>query len=315
MKLMINPDRTSFLKEVEDKRKRIGLFKSIEKYVKENYDLELYWDYNQELSIEQIAKLIESEDGYFEIYDELFERNLDYIIELEDKAIEEVKEHFKKDLEALGFNPDDIDEAIREHCYVKTNIDSLIKNTGPVPIRVTLFSNYDGFDSTYPYWDMTDHFKQIVDVLCLNPKSIKQEFVRVGITPKGSWPDLKYRNGKELVKYDQFIEELINPTTHYNFLTFIGQLSVYGIKNKITRIRIPAGNSCGLFDSCNGAGSLMEMELLRDFEIDLTKKGKSEYDYFRLEIDEANKYGIKETYGVSNSFFDGEIDILKQETT
>jgi hypothetical protein len=73
------------------------------------------------------------------------------------------------------------------------------------------------------------------------------------------------------VSYKDFIEELDNTTSECNLLTFLCKTDVNDFypKYRVDKIKIPAGNSCGLTDSTCGGGSLISMTLLRDFEVDI----------------------------------------------
>ena len=70
--------------------------------------------------------------------------------------------------------------------------------------RATLFTNYDCFPHNYDmnntyYYD--EYFKDMVDLLCLNPAKVKQVFNQKGISTIGKWPNKPKRNGKEAVRY------------------------------------------------------------------------------------------------------------------
>jgi len=124
---------------------------------------------------------------------------------------------------------------------------------------------------------------------------------------------LKRRNGKELVSYKSFSEEIIESCTAANLLTFMGRIDVSDINGPIKKIIIPKGNRCGLFSTMYGGGSQMEMELLRDFEIDLNQIGETKYDRMSLMHDATNKYSISDTYGVRDDFFGKEILVIGEE--
>jgi hypothetical protein len=67
------------------------------------------------------------------------------------------------------------------------------------------------------------------------------------------------------------------------------------------KIVIPKGNSCGFFNSWNGASSILDITLKRDLELPLRLPGKTAYDRFDLEVDEKgclSGYCIDEVCGM-----------------
>ncbi|MCD7908477.1 MAG: hypothetical protein LUH04_12510 [Clostridium sp.] len=189
-------------------------------------------------------------------------------------------------------------------------IKDLVRNTN-LRARATLYTNYDclmdNFDmnNTYSY---DKYFKDIIDVLFLNPSKVKHVFNEMGINTTGRFPNKKYREGKEAVLYEEFAEELLNQTT-YGLLTFVGMLPMEGLYEKGFKdykyITIPKGNKCGIFGAWNGGGGLMEMTLQRDLTIPIHRKGKTKVDVLEIEVDEPNctGYCIDEVYGIGNRSF------------
>ncbi len=109
----------------------------------------------------------------------------------------------------------------------------------------------------------------------LDPQTLKKAMIAKGFKVSGSFPTIKSRIGKEYVSYSDFITEINNTTSSCNLLTFVGLVDVRDFlthDKKKTIITIPKGNSCGLFDSSRGGGSVIECELLRDFTIDITTR-------------------------------------------
>ena len=73
--------------EVEIEQK---LREKCQKYLQEN-PITIYWDYRDKLSLEQIEKLMRSQEDYYELENDLWERNIDYICELENNLLKEMK--------------------------------------------------------------------------------------------------------------------------------------------------------------------------------------------------------------------------------
>ena len=136
-----------------------------------------------------------------------------------------------------------------------------------------------------------------------------------GYTVYGRFPNRKYRDGKEQVAYEDFCQELENSCCGANLLTYIGLVNLrdlYDADFKIKEVIIPKGNTCGLFSSMYGGGSLIEMELKSDVRIRLDKARMDGYG-FRLRLDnERSEYdcSIKHVYGVCDSFFGKQVSIV-----
>ncbi|WP_165044920.1 hypothetical protein [Dysgonomonas sp. ZJ709] len=158
--------------------------------------------------------------------------------------------------------------------------------------RATLFTNYvflssnSDLKNTYEY---DEYLKDIVDMLCLNPATVKVVFNEKGIHTMGIWPEEADRNGKEAVLYTEFADELLNQHCGCLF-TFIGMLPLKSLYandfQEIQEITIPKGNRCGMFNSWDGCGSLMEMELLRDLTVPVNRTDSSQYDKLEICVDE-----------------------------
>lgn len=185
--------------------------------------------------------------------------------------------------------------------------------------RATLFTNYDCFPHNYDmnntyYYD--EYFKDMVDLLCLNPAKVKQVFNQKGISTIGKWPNKPKRNGKEAVRYEDLADEMLNQCC-YCLLTFMGLMPLTDLYQnnfgEYKTIIIPKGNNCGMFNSWNGGGSLMEMELLRDLYIPVEFTRKTEYDRCEICVDEprcGNGYCINEVYGLMSSAWGKEIKLI-----
>lgn len=191
-----------------------------------------------------------------------------------------------------------------------TPVTDLIGKTS-MRARATLHTNYDclldnwSLGNTYSY---SEYFKDIIDVLYLNPAQVKKTFIEKGINVAGCFPNLAYRNGKEAVSYESLADELLNQCC-YGLLTFAGMLPLDDIYAKhfgeITHITISKDNYCGMFNDWNGGGSIMEMKLLRDLKVPVSWIRKTKYDSFDLSVDEpkCDGYCIDEVYGLIGSFW------------
>lgn len=270
--------------------------------VKEINDLEdeissSEWDYG--------LQLIDEDD--FQEYCEDLVSDICSKFEIEEDEAEELLEEYRDEINDHYYSVDD-----------STVLKDLIRNTSSVEVRIPLYSNYDcinshHFEGGYSYRE--SYFGDMVDVLNLNPAKVKKLLVENNVEVYGSFPNYKHREGKELVSYADFWQELENSSCGANLLVFTGLLNLQDLLDKdfkVVELTIPKGNNCGLFSSTYGGGSVLEMELQRDFKIKLDvprKKGLTKYDTFDLLIDDANGYSIDSVYGMCRSFWKNEIKL------
>lgn len=223
-----------------------------------------------------------------------------HCIDFHDFEDDEVEAFFEE-------HDDEIRDEIRERDD-STTVNDLIKNTRDIPVRVEMLSNYDCINSCWlesqgGFRYKESYFRDMIDTLRLNPAKVKKALTDKGYMVYGRFPNKKYRDGKEQVSYEDFCQELENACCGANLLTYIGLVNLrdlYDADFKIKEVIIPKGNTCGLFSSMYGGGSLIEMELKSDVRIRLDKARKDGYG-FRLRLDnERSEYdcSIKHVYGV-----------------
>ncbi len=263
--------------------------------------------------------------------EELWSKVEDWYNDAEWEATREIIRKLKREcIDFYDFGKDEVeaffeehDDEIRDEIRERDNsavVNNLIKNTDDIPIRVEMLSDFDcinsnWFESQGGYRYEESYFGDMVDALKLNPAKVKKMLSDKGYKIYGRFPDKKCRNGKEQVSYEDFYQELINSCCGANLLTYIGLVNLrdlYDADFKIKEVIIPKGNTCGLFSSMYGGGSLIEMELKSDVRIRLDKARKDGYG-FRLRLDnERSKYdcSIKHVYGVSDSFFGKRVSIV-----
>ena len=215
------------------------------------------------------------------------------------------------------------DDEIRDEILERddsTTINDLINNTSDIPVRVEMLSNYDcinfiRIETQGGFSYMKSYFGYMIDALHLNPAKVKKTLMDKGYNVYGKFPNKKCRNGKEQVSYEDFCQELENSCCGANLLTYIGLVNLRDLCDadfKIKEVIIPKGNTCGLFSSMYGGGSLIEMELKSDVRIRLDKARKKRYS-FRLRLDHErsqHEYSIKDVYGVYDTFFGKKINII-----
>ena len=297
--------------------------------LKTKYHL-VYTHYDDDLN--QSAKVIhhcmEAQDLYpiYEILDDWisdsqYDVSLQIIYELRDEILNDCKySKIHEYMEEWIESADNIDH-LRFLIMERDNSDPVREIIGRTRLRarVTQFSNFDCLPSN---WDMrntylyVDYFKDIIDILCLNPAVVKQTFIKTGINAVGKFPNLAYRNGKEAVDYTEFAQEVHNQCC-YCHLVFMGMLPLSSMYDndfkKHKSIVIPKGNSCGFYSWWNGGGSLLSMTLKRDLVLPLKIPRKTEYDRFELDVDERNcglGYCIDDAYGLIREAWGKEFQLI-----
>ena len=242
--------------------------------------LEMYWDYNDTLSEEQIAKIIKEEDGLNDIENEIWESNIDYIRESVTEAIKQYcKEH---DIE---LNEEETDE-LRMECEGRYNfdIDDLIKNSS-AHIRVQLNTNEDMIEMR---------------------QGIENETIR-----------MFRKRFKGKFKLKDLKQEVANCPgySNFNFYFKVAGKDILVMREQVQKgyLTLRQGLFFGLFDSFNGGGSILEIELLgevklwlKDWRIKDAKDAvikrllneTSKY-YDAAIIGDSRKYGVQQVYGLA----------------
>jgi hypothetical protein len=247
---------------------------------------------------------IQSDYGEDYVYNQLV-RDVSDEFDLETREAAEVVDEHWDSLRDLVYKRDE-----------STPLKDYLKNTSPVPMRISRYSNYDCINSHFfetssgGYEYHESYFGDAVDALNLNPKKVKEA---LGNCVVGKFPDYEWRNGKELVDYKAFVEECYNrgcPVCLLTILATIDPMDFYDYSNKFTKFIVPAGNKVGFYSSDHGGGSMFEMELLRPLLIDTAKVGKSGYDHWGIYVDyKDNGYTISDVFGAYQSIYGEEITI------
>ena len=172
--------------------------------------------------------------------------------------------------------------------------------------RVVLHSNYDCW---IPLWETAGLQLQgtalngLIAVLCLNPAKVKASAVKRGIACHGTWRDIRSRNGKEVVDYDDFIDVLIE-CPNYGLWTFFGTFdndTLWESDFKTSDMMITNDTLCTMYNSWNGGGSLSQVRTKRAVTLkELLRRGSPYFDGIKVEVDEkncCNGYSSAEVYG------------------
>lgn len=168
-------------------------------------------------------------------------------------------------------------------------------------------SNYDCHIDIFNQgglWYADTAMAGLLSVLSLNPRKVKDEALRQGVAVHGRWPDLRSREGKEVVKYNQFVE-CLRETPNYGNWCFFGVFDGEALWNNrfdTDGMTITKGTTCAMFNSWDGGGSLAFCETLRDLPLSEVRRKQSRYsDTYRVLVDETgvkqNGYTPHDVYG------------------
>lgn len=280
-------------------------------------------DNNLENSVEVLSECVKQKST-----EPLSNHIHNWFLDCEEDEVVTIIDGLKSDCEKLGYSEDDVeeffdanDDAIRCEIFNRDDssvLDNVIANTKSLPVRIELHSNYDCINSHYfegVYSYSNSYFGNMVDALCLNPIKVKEEFQNYNIKCDGEFPNLAERNGLEVVTYLDFAREISNSVSPANLLTFTAKVDISQLQEhnfSVKTITIPKGNYSGLYSPSQGGGSLMEMELLRDFTIQLEA---DKYDYYAIKFDGDTERGhsMEDVYGLLDRAFGNNIGIIKSE--
>ena len=187
------------------------MYRELFRNLEENYEL-CYVDHRDQIKPQAIAKCLEKKStldldlsGYFSEI-----RRISAVEELE--TLIRVSGYPEPDITAFRHTQeyDDLLTEIEYRDVSQPVRDTFVQST--CHMRVTLHSNYDCW---LPLWETRSLYledsalKGILAALCLNPAKVKLEALRQGVACEGRWPDIPSREGKEIVSYEGFIENLI----------------------------------------------------------------------------------------------------------
>lgn len=268
------------------------LKKKIQKYC-DNNPIILDFDYRDELSKEQIIKILSEPDGLINFENDIYENNLDWIGENEDYFLRNnLYEEFENTLQPIfeRIYPEESEEWIETEIkdYLKENfsvscnlnVDQLLNNTPDLFALIKVYSNYDCTNS-FDTIETSDYLKQV--------------FKRV-------------KNG---VRKEDFINEHINGAYGgslfcFAFKTDIKTLIAYkeAIK-KAKYVKIPAGTQFGFFSDFSGSGSPFEKVTFQDFKLKVKETTKGfcpKYDCIGLVADIEQSYSMNDVYSPTSDF-------------
>lgn len=271
---------------VNRQRTNKKLWDKFAEYV-ENTPYEIYIDYRDELSQEQVTEILagnkldvidEIEDSYFSQmeFDDIYWKEM---AENLDVGVSEVEEWLQND----GYYP--------THTLDDYDFSRLMRGTRTEIAAIATNAEYN-FES-WAYGNPVNYsdVRYTLKVLGINPLEFKNKFETQGHRFKGWFPDLKNRVAKVCID-DLEPQGLFNGTLVFCLGNLENVVDVLDQNKK--KVTFKAGTNIVIYDYLNGAG-ITETELLEDVEMerrDIT---------FRNDND--STYGIESCYGFGNNFW------------
>ena len=218
-------------------------------YIEKNQP-EYYWDYREELSKEQIERIIKEVDGLSDIEDEIYENNCDYDFELEEDCMDSAMNEFKSEIsEEIGEEQyvweDDFKDYYRDYISIDTDIKGLIRNTRK---QVFFYDTCEEFDETW----------------CMSKTEIYNNIRRI-----------KKTIGLKTNEYDKDIRLMLMQASYGGRLVVYFMSDVYELYealqhiNARTKIKFNGYVTIAIIDTCNGSGDNIEVN--HTFELPFNK--------------------------------------------
>lgn len=248
------------------------------------YSGEIYADYRDELSQENIEKILEADDPMDEFY-ELFGHEYDTY------EFDYLFTQFKENFEGYAENEEEIDEWLREHVSFYIDTKHYLKET--VCANIIIDTGDGNYDFTLNNLGQADEINNESALLWL---ALEQGYSKKQLEKATIAEEVSFNNSKLL---QSIYQECLNTTSHMNALSFFVSVTIQDLidyKTKPYTIALKKSVKCGLVDFWNGAGGILEIELERELEIPIDK-------VWSFNIDGADGCGVNEIFGVCNSFY------------
>lgn len=171
-----------------------------------------------------------------------------------------------------------------------------------------LQSNYDvwcPFRMTGGINTEDDALNGIMAVLSLNPAKVRQTAESLGypVNRRGRWRNLPGREGKEVVKYEDFVNCLAE-TPCCGSWTFVGKFdmkALYESRCDTREMVIPEKTCCIIFNPWDGSGSYQPIATIRPLAVkDIIRRQRRYLDCHYVVVDErdcGNGYTTASVYG------------------
>lgn len=283
----------------------------------EEYGYEIYVDYNDSLSNKSIKDICEAENPYWAFQELLGDWSVDYTVTY---GLDELEKEIRKKFEKEGWeqeweeNQDEIIDWISEHCYFYYPEDHFNEE---VKVNIMLDTGNANYDFTMDnvlnwYGNSGDgSFQRESSILWLARQQRKATKLRTACKKVHRGDGYYVDREKQPDKFvESVIQELENLSTAMATLTFLTKMSLFDYFNLREKMKesgyiiISKDTMCGLFDSWNGSGSVLEIELDKDVKIPTEMIWDA-----CIEGTKQHGYDIDEVYGLISSAWHGEVKI------
>ena len=259
-------------------------------------ETEYYPDQGESFHLEEkrLAEILHAEDPFFVLDEHVRWAFEEWVAATEDEI-------FRGVIGELGLDEDNLDdglaEEIRELLWEIAPVDPPTEKYLKAVYEADIFvdtgdAKYEfASNLVYPHYNERQG-ERIPKEFCLGYLARWQ-----GYGKRELYRVLNGKNGDRFEK--SCYDELLNCTTSVNQLVFLRQMTLEELiewKREKTPVTIPKSTTCGLFDTWNGGGGLLGIELARDFRL----PSKFIEDIIP---DDSLRYGIKNVYGTDETLW------------
>lgn len=253
----------------------------------QSFTYELYADYRDSVDEKTVSKWCKCEEPRSAFWEDLFQWYECSTFDCEDEVMQAIRDHWQSDAFSWDDCEEDILSWVREHICFRYPEDHYLKQKVCVNIIVdTGDANYDYvLNDVYPHYNarIEDTVHEEASLLWL----IRQQGYKKRQLNK-ALRDQEY-SGSKLLKSVR--TEVLNCNSHMNALVFFVEMTIEQLLNLQEAIRDNGKNDppigkdsyrcvwerkgrrkiildksavCGLYDTWNGSGSILEIELEKD---------------------------------------------------
>lgn len=291
---------------------------------------EVYCDYREELSKDDLAAISESDCPMEAFHDVMSE----WLINAEDYEYSELLSKLKKNIPDYDEYEEDITNWVQENVYWYMPEDHFNTNVNVVVALDTGDANFDfGLCNVLNYYgDSEDHtLDEISPIRWLAVQQGKMEELEKALNEDGLCQSTDFPDTEAGKNYSNFtnsvISELQNSCSHMNSLIFLVNIKLFDFiklkeliasekdlnesyhyderKGKKT-FTVTKKASCGLFDVWGGGGSCLDIELEKDVVIPTKAIWDIWIDFPKCGAN-GHGYGVDDVYGLTANAWRGEV--------
>ncbi len=284
---------------------------------KRHFDLELYADYRDSIDDKSISEWCKSENPREAFEDSVFQWYETAIWDAEDSVVKEVCKNWASKIHSYADNEEFIEEWVKESLNIELPYKHYLDQSVCVDIIVdTGDGNYD-----YVLNDIYPHYNARQDDVIHEEASLLWLARQQGYSKRQLNAAIRKCEFGDSKLLKSIRTEVHNCSSHMNALTFFIEMTVEELLNLQDEIKKNSKNDikdggytvvwnrkgkrkliiskdavCGLYDTWNGAGSVLEIELEKDVELPMKYISTAWPDG-------ARGWSVRKTYGICNSMW------------